>query len=214
MNGGFDLHCPADLVPAPGQYVQAIAEGSTAILADTIFSMGGSKNGFLAAPPLPAGWMPGTRFRLRGPFGHGFSPPASARRVALIAFDDPPFRLTGLIDPALEKSAEVVIVAEAGVIDLPEVVEIQPVKGWMDVWNWADAIASEISRENWPTLREKFVGKNDLSHSAPAQVLLRTSMPCAGAGDCGVCAITVGNDWKMACKDGPVFDLLDLISEY
>jgi hypothetical protein len=29
-------------------------------------------------------------------------------------------------------------------------------------------------------------------------------------GKCGVCAVKVKRGWKMACVDGPVFDLKDL----
>jgi dihydroorotate dehydrogenase electron transfer subunit len=38
-----------------------------------------------------------------------------------------------------------------------------------------------------------------------------TEMPCGGLGDCGVCALTSGRAWKLACQDGPVFDIHELI---
>jgi len=44
-----------------------------------------------------------------------------------------------------------------------------------------------------------------------AQVLVVTPMPCGGLAECGVCAFTTRRGWKMACKDGPVFDLSELI---
>jgi hypothetical protein len=41
----------------------------------------------------------------------------------------------------------------------------------------------------------------------PAQVLITTPMPCAGLAKCGACAIASRRGWKLACEDGPVFDL-------
>jgi len=35
-------------------------------------------------------------------------------------------------------------------------------------------------------------------------------MPCGGLGDCGLCAVDLKRGWKLACKDGPVFDLNEL----
>jgi hypothetical protein len=51
----------------------------------------------------------------------------------------------------------------------------------------------------------------------PGQVLVHTPMPCAGLGECGVCSIQVRvtpqprRTWKLVCRDGPVFNLADLI---
>ncbi|MBI3152940.1 MAG: hypothetical protein HYZ21_12455, partial [Chloroflexi bacterium] len=44
-----------------------------------------------------------------------------------------------------------------------------------------------------------------------AQVLIRTQMPCGALAECGICAVMVGQQWKMACKDGPVFDWKELL---
>jgi NAD(P)H-flavin reductase len=41
-------------------------------------------------------------------------------------------------------------------------------------------------------------------------VLLRTQMPCGALAECGVCAVRTRGGWKMACKDGPVFDWREL----
>jgi NAD(P)H-flavin reductase len=51
---------------------------------------------------------------------------------------------------------------------------------------------------------------NQLSVKQEAQVLVRTSIPCGGIADCGVCAVMTKSNWKLACKDGPVFDLKEL----
>jgi NAD(P)H-flavin reductase len=36
------------------------------------------------------------------------------------------------------------------------------------------------------------------------------AMPCSGLADCGVCAVPARRGYKLACKDGPVFDLDEL----
>jgi hypothetical protein len=94
---------------------------------------------------------------------------------------------------------------------LPEIVEIQPLAVFKDVCKWADFIALDVSRENLNGVKELFVGLEQVPAAREAQILIRTSMPCGGLAECGVCAVTVRHDWRMACKDGPVFLLKDII---
>jgi hypothetical protein len=42
------------------------------------------------------------------------------------------------------------------------------------------------------------------------QILIHTSMPCGGIAECGVCALRTEDDWKLICKEGPVFDLREI----
>src|SRR5512138_2146539 len=91
------IRCPEGVIPAPGQYTLAHAVGSDAPLASLLFCAGEASEGFIAAPTVPASWLPGALLALRGPLGHGFSVPASARRVALIAWDCPPVTLLSLL---------------------------------------------------------------------------------------------------------------------
>jgi len=212
LNGGGSIHCPKDLVPAPGQYLQAIPDGDFDLQAVSLFSSGAARDGFLAAPPLPVHWMPGTSLRLRGPIGHGFSLPATSRRLALMAYEETPLRLCGLIQPAVQAGTEVVVVTDHPLQELPVSVEIQPISELVNVWTWADAVAVDISRENWPSLKTELnQAVLDGKKGKPGQILLRTDMPCGALAECGVCAITIGKRWKMICKDGPVFDLDDLV---
>ena len=43
------------------------------------------------------------------------------------------------------------------------------------------------------------------------QVLIQTPIACGGLAECGVCAVQARRGWKMACKNGPVFELEELI---
>jgi len=147
---------------------------------------------------------------LRGPLGRGFGLPPSARRVALIAFDDSSFRLRGLIQPALRAGAAVTLVCEVAPEDLSEEVEVQPLRALNDVSQWADYIAVDVAREKLPELWSKLDEAGQARGGAEARVLIRTAMPCGALAECGVCAIVVRDSWVMVCKDGPVFGLAEL----
>jgi NAD(P)H-flavin reductase len=204
--------CPPDLIPAPGQYILAHARGSDSPLAVPVFFSDSAPNGFRAAPYLPVEWRPGTQLDLRGPLGHGFSIPAFARKVALIAFDESPARLRGLIHIALKQDAEVVLVCDTLVDDLPEAVEVQPLQALMDIYRWADYAAFDAARENLHQLEEMLGKREQAKAPREAQVLVRAPMPCGALAECGVCALTIRHEWKMICKDGPVFELNSILA--
>ena len=197
------ISCPETLVPAPGQYLLA-SDASDSPLPVPIFYTDFAPAGFIS---LAADhWKPGDELNLRGPLGRGFSLPAAAHKVALIAFDDAPVRLRGLIRPALAQSASVVVVTNSAGDSLPDDVEVQPLASMREVIEWADYVALDVSRENVSELREKLLQRNQIAAVKDAQVLIRTPMPCGGIADCAVCAVNTRSFWKMACKDGPVFD--------
>ena len=201
--------CPASLIPSAGQYLLA-SDASDSPLPVPLYYTDSAPEGFLAAPPIPHSWMPGISLSLRGPLGHGFLIPASARKIALIAFDDAPLRLRGLIRPALKQGAAVVLVSDFNVDNLSDEVEVQPLSALLDVMTWADYAAFDVARENLFGLREQLGVLKQLPASYEAQVLIRAAMPCGGIAECGVCAVSLKSGWQMACKDGLVFDLREI----
>ena len=205
LDGSARMDCPINLMPSPGQYLLAHADASDAPLPVPLFLYDSAPQGFRFAPPYPASWTIGTKLNLRGPLGHGYSLTPSVRKVALMAVDDHLMRLRGLISPALKQGAEIVVLSNGIVGDLPEVVEIQPLQTLNEICKWADLIAVDIGRENLQQLKEMFGKLEQISAVREAQVLIRVPMPCGGLAECSVCAITVHGQWKMACKDGPVF---------
>jgi hypothetical protein len=207
LDSSAQIICPPDLIPAPGQYIIAYARESDSPLAIPVFFRDSAPNGFRSAPYLPLSWTPGTQLNLRGPLGHGFSIPTFARKVALVAFDESPARLLGLINTAIELEAEVVIVCGMVVDDLPEAVEVQPLQALADIYQWADYAAFDLARENLPQLKEMLGKVVQTRAPREAQVLVRAPMPCGALAECGVCALKVHHEWKMVCKDGPVFDI-------
>ncbi len=211
LDGSARIVCPPDLVPAPGQYLLAHFPASDSPLPVPLFSSLPAPHGFRSAPDMPSPWKPGDSLILRGPIGHGFNIPSSTRKMALVAFDDSPARLLGLISLALKQGAEIVLVSDSAMIDLPEIVEVQPLPALLDVLHWSDYAAMDVSRENLTRLREMLGTKPQAAAKSEAQVLIRAPMPCGALADCGVCALTLHHEWRMICKEGPVFSLRELL---
>ena len=203
------LTCPENLIPAPGQYLLASDE-SDLPLPVSIFYTDSEPQGFIAAAPVPDSWNPGRELYLRGPLGRGFALPSSARKVALVSFDDSPARLHGLIQPALNQDALVVLLSDTGVDKLPDEVEVQPVSALDEIIQWADYAAFDVAREHLPKMGERLFNGTQARVSFETQILVRTPVPCGGIAECGVCTVIVKSGWKMACKEGPVFDWIEL----
>ena len=210
LDSSIRVICPPELIPAPGQYLLAHASGSDAALAVPVFFSDSAPNGFRSAPLKNSPWNPGAQLNLRGPLGHGFTVPSFARKVALVAFDESPARLRGLIPLALKLGAEVVLVSDSALDNVPEAVEVQPLQALMEIFQWADYAAFDAGRESLNRLGEKFGKGEQAKGPREAQVLVRAPMPCGALAECGVCALTIRHEWQMICKDGPVFDLRDL----
>lgn len=203
------ISCPADLIPPSGKYLLA-GDASDSPLPVSLFSTESAFGSFISSTPIPETWTPGTKISLRGPLGSGFVLPASARKVALVPFDASSLHLRSLIQPALVQGAAIVLISDVDWERLPDEVEIQPFSTLDDVMGWADYIAFDVLREDLPGFRERLGGLNQSSVGKEAQVLLRTPIPCGGVAECGVCAVMLKSGWKLACKDGPVFNLKEI----
>jgi NAD(P)H-flavin reductase len=202
------ISCPAELIPAPGQYALA-SDDSRAPLPVSLSVTDSAPGGFIALP-IPDHWMPSLEISLRGPLGNGFKLPASARKIALVASEVLPSRLRGLIRPALSQGAAVVFVSDSLVENLSDEVEAQPLSALNEIMEWADYAAFDAPREAVPGLRERLGKLNQASAWKEAEVFIQTPVPCGGIAECGVCAVVTKSGWKMACKDGPVFALGEL----
>ena len=205
------ISCSPNLTPAPGHYVMAGTASRPDLLPVPLYSTDSTASGFVACDPIPDYWSPATEVYLSGPLGNGFTVSHSSRKIALIVVENSSNRLAGLLRSVLKKGAEVVLVSGADESNLPDEVEVQPLESMRDVFDWADYVALDVDRERLPQLREQLFRQNQTSAGKEAQVLVRTPIPCGGIAECGVCAVGTKSSWKMACKDGPVFDLWDLI---
>jgi NAD(P)H-flavin reductase len=191
----------------------------------------------LILPNHPAATLrPETRFDITGPFGQGFEVPTASRRLLLVAstahlpvllplagqkpgLSQEPFSVAlllsastatelcpiRLLPPALEVH---VVTADGSAGHHGSVLDLFP-----DLVRWADCICiaplKQTAPATYPALaeivREVRVGPAERF----AQALVMPPMIC-GVGACQGCAVPVAHGTKLACTDGPVFDLLEL----
>jgi hypothetical protein len=212
------IDCRESLIPNPGEYILAYnPEELNAALGRPLFQVG--TLGIMDDPdspflgPIPPSWNPSARLTLRGPLGHGFSIPREVRRLALASFGGTAARLLPLIKPAIQSGADIAIFAHTTPQfgSLPSDIELQPLNALLENLSWATYLALDITVENLPNLRKALVLDPQDSIPCPAQALVWTAMPCGGLADCGACAVPNRKaGTKLACQDGPVFDLNDI----
>lgn len=202
------INCPPGLIPAPGRYVVAWAPDDVdAPLGTALFAQEAGAAGFLAAPPVPHIWEPGTRLELRGPIGRGFHVPEMARRLALAALGDTAGRLLPLVFEALAHQVAVALFTDLSLPPLPSAVEISPLHAVPEALGWADFLALDLPLDAVSHLQQVLGLPADVRNlPCPSQTLVRAEMPCNGLATCGACAIILRRGWKLTCQDGPVFD--------
>jgi hypothetical protein len=93
---------------------------------------------------------------------------------------------------------------------LPAAVEVYPLSELPQALAWADFLALDLPLPSLPSLRGRLNLQGSRRLPCPAQALLDLPMPCGGAADCGVCAVHTRTGWKLACREGPVFNLEEL----
>jgi len=221
---------------APGRFVLADLGG---YLRTPLFPARLDAEGFeiLVPPGHPATTLrPGDEANLVGPLGCGFEVLTEAHRLLLVAdtahlpvllpltqsrnrvfqkkpgfsssvalllsvptaAELPPLRL---LPPALE----VHIVTADGSAGHPG----SSLDFFPDLVRWADCVCIAQDPAIYPALAEvvREVRMRPAEHFA--QALVVPPMAC-GVGACQGCAVEVTHGFKLACTDGPVFDLLEL----
>jgi dihydroorotate dehydrogenase electron transfer subunit len=205
------LDCPAQAIPAAGQYVQAHLTADAALPA-TLFPVEIAPSGFRAL--LPANSPPPFNHQkiiMRGPLGHGFTPPAALRRLLLAATAETLYRLLPLV-AAYTPQADIVLCTDLPVAGLPTAVEIYPLRSFAELINWSDYIALDVLATALPQLPNRLSLPPQTSLPCPAQMLIITPMPCGALAECGACATATRHGHKLACKDGPVFNFAEMMS--
>jgi len=207
---GALIECPPGMLPSSGQYLQALArDDRDVVLPVSLFpcqltssATHAGDTQFATAPPVPASWQPGTSLILRGPLGRGFHTPHPLKRLGLATIGHSASRLLPLIDSA----AEIALFSKSLPPDLPAHVEVNPLNELQTALSWADFLAIDCPLEQLATLPDLLGIEVDGPLPCPAQILVSASMPCGALAECGVCAIPAKRGYKLACKDGPVFD--------
>lgn len=203
------ISCPLAAVPAAGQYLLAWSPADPdAPLAAPLFPARFGSDGFLASSPVPRCWEPGALLELHGPLGRGFQVPAHARRLALAALGESVSRLLPLLDAVLADGGDVALFARCPLPPLPSSVEIHQLAALPEALPWADFLAVDLPLAGLPDL-PAILGARHLP--CLGQALVLAPMPCAGLAECGACAVPIRQKYKLACTDGPVFHLSDLL---
>ncbi len=205
------IACPPDLIPAPGQFVLAHkVMDDMQMLFSPLFPQRRTSNGFLSAPFVPENWQPGTSLVVRGPLGSGFNLPGEIRNLALIAVGSTPARLLAIQELIPQGDVAMALFSDIKLHSLPIEIEVHPLAAFSEFYLWADMVLVDIPARMLPVLRD-LIGVRAPSELIPeTQVLLTTDMPCGAIADCGVCAVKTRIGWELVCKDGPVFNIMDL----
>ena len=205
------IQCPARTIPRPGQYLLAMDPGdSGASLATPLFAIRAFSQGFWAAPLHIIEWSPGIALNLVGPLGHGFDLPGNILRLGLVAVGETVSRLLPLVDQMSQAKAGMTLFTDLGLPPLPAALEIYPLSSLPEALEWPDHLVLDLPLGKLDALRSILGLEDGAILPCPAQALITTPMPCAGQAQCGACAVRGRRGWKLACEDGPVFDLKSL----
>jgi NAD(P)H-flavin reductase len=195
----------------PGQYYLAFGEGSSQILPVPLFSFSENQDGMVLCGTNQPQWLTGTPLLLQGPFGKGFTHCLKSSRLAIFAVEKTlEARLYSLALNVINQGSDVAWISDELTIDLPPQVEILKETELTDAIAWSEscAIAAPHSQISMPPgiLSISKVDRNKV------EVLVDAPFVCGNA-QCGVCAIETRHGWKLACKDGPVFEYGELFNE-
>jgi len=211
MAGFLDL--PLKFWPEAGQYLPCQRLSGAADPHFThLFKVIGSHDR-LSVSPLPGTWAPGDVLAFHPPQGHGFKLPVAARRIGLLTWKVSPTRILTLVEGALIQDAAVSLFCDpippAEILNrLPAVVEVNTISALQENLDWPDYLAVDLALSDLDQL-SALLGSQDVR--LDGQVLVRAAMPCRGLGDCGVCAVRTRQGWRLACVDGPVFPLAEVL---
>jgi dihydroorotate dehydrogenase electron transfer subunit len=202
------------LQPIAGQFFQAFTADSQDLLPTLLYPCRVSSTELLLCGDIPKSWAPGTDLHLRGPRGNGFHLPPLTRRVALTTLDQCHVnRLLALADAALANRAEVSLFTNQHPSDLAPEIEVLSLDELIQAKDWADYLAAVLPPGQVKTFRNGLQLTAGRKTPFSAEIMLELPMICDESSACGVCAVVTNRGWRLACKDGPVFALDDLVSE-
>jgi dihydroorotate dehydrogenase electron transfer subunit len=167
--------------------------------------------------PLAQRTRAGDTIDVNAPFGRAIEFNANVRRILLIGEDERLALLVAIAHDAIKRKLEVVLAAKCNLASdffPPHLLSTEVEYRTEDTFNsdliaWADAIVASGSPEFYRMLANAIRDVRYLLEPGFAQVLVDLPMPC-GVGICGACTIETGRGVRLACTDGPTFDLSEL----
>ncbi len=197
-------------LPEPGEYFLAFAPGTSQVLPIALFPYEMGTESLTLCGTFPGEWQPGTSINIQGPLGNGFHPPAIAGKIALLAIDTSlSDRLYALMLHSLSLGLAVAWVADTIAQQFPAQVELLDSSDLVEAVNWSDYSAAAATLTGLGSLVNRLDRHADLKKKV--DVLIDSPMVC-GSARCGVCAVETKKGWKLACKDGPVFNLEEVLN--
>jgi hypothetical protein len=200
--------------PIPGQFFQAFNAESDGLLPGLLYPCRISQHELILCGEVSKSWAPGTELHLRGPRGNGFHLPPLIRKAAFTTLDQFSLnRLMALADSALNNNIEVTFFSNQHVSGLAPEIEVLPLEELSQVRDWADYLAAVLPASVVNTFRNSVQLNTVQAKLITAEIMLAAPMVCDETSSCGVCAVYTNHRWRLACKDGPVFALDDLLTE-
>jgi hypothetical protein len=117
--------------------------------------------------------------------------------------------LLPLVSDGLEQDAEIALFSDTNYGNLPLAVEQQDLRELAAGIKWADYLAADISIETIDAFELVFTSRAPAA--LDAEILIAAPMPCGGMAKCGVCTVRTRSGPRLACEDGPVFKLQNLL---
>ncbi len=214
---------------APGTFVLADLGG---FLREPLFPAHLTPQSFDVLVPSThpgAALRPGARVDLLGPLGCGFVVPPTTRRLLLVAraMRLPPLLPLALPEQGRLRSIALLVGAESAaelypLRHLPPAAEVHIVTAdgsagrqgslgelFREMVGWADQVCIAEDPAGFPALAEIVRERRVSPVRGFAQALVAPAFAC-GVGACRGCAVSTGRGFRLACTDGPVFDLLEL----
>ncbi len=177
----------------------------------------GRGTAWLAAQPE------GASLDLLGPLGHGWTLRPTTRNALLIGEERSISALTLLAQVALEQDIAVTLINQSHTPEesyppalLSPEVEYHVVTEQQDkhlvqtltaILPWADAAYSSVSHETSLALYTRF---ERLRGKGFAQGTITRPLVC-GTGICFACSVETPSGQRLVCRDGPVFDMRDIV---
>ncbi len=207
----FQVKLHSDFIPRPGQFMLARFWTSTYPYLNTVvFPTTTESDGFTleikSDHPQSVDLSPGAKVDLIGPCGQPVIINRSANHLLLVAHNSPS-KLLPFAQLALERGVDVTLLVscsyplesldpriEVHQGELPPLLE--------NHFAWAEQVLMDFRPE-------PIIHKLLDSISSNTYVLCGTLFPC-GVGACHGCTIYTKTGWKLACKQGPFFQLSEL----
>jgi dihydroorotate dehydrogenase electron transfer subunit len=176
-----------------------------------------------------ASLKPGVQVSIIGPLGNGYSIPAATRRLLLVADVPHVPVLLPLVALGAPWDRDITLLLAADTVAqlyplrlLPPAVEVHIATtdgsagrpgdlagSFTELVGWADHICIAADPVSYPALARIVRERRVVPAVAFAEALVSPPMAC-GVGACQGCAVATNEGVRLACTDGPVFDLLDL----